>query len=98
MNEGLLDKKHQGYPESERTDKHISLKPKQVLGLSDPPQRIMIVCAANSSVDLVLDKLSSISHKVPIVRLGQSMTREDLNQKYALEATKKNDVEAYTRV
>ena len=79
MNEGVLDNPHQGYPESEKTDQHINLKPKQVVGLSDPPQRLMIVCAANHSVDLVLEKLDAISNRVPIVRLGQSMTREDLN-------------------
>lgn len=74
------------------------LKPKQEEGLSDPPQRILIVCAQTHSVDLVLDKLAVIADKVPIVRLGQSMVREDLNKKYMLEATRKNDAEAYERV
>ena len=69
------------------------------MGLSDPPQRILIVCAQTHSVDLLLDKLASIeSQKVPIVRLGQSMVREDLNNKYTLEVTRKNDAAAYERV
>ena len=59
----------------------------------------MIVCASTYAIDQMLDKLSQIfadpSH---IVRLGQSMTRTDLNEKYALEATKKNDAAAYERV
>ena len=81
-----------------KTDKLVQLKPKQEQGLSDPPQRILIVCAQTHAVDLVLDKLSSISDRVPIVRLGQSMTRDDLNKKYTLEATRKNDPDAYERV
>ena len=58
----------------------------------------MIVCSANHAVDLVLDKLAVIADKVPIVRLGQSMSRDDLNKKYAIETTKKNDAAAYTMV
>ena len=47
----------------------------------------------------MLDKLSKvITNANQIVRLGQSMTRPDLNELYALEATKKNDPEAYERV
>jgi superfamily I DNA and/or RNA helicase len=58
----------------------------------------MIVCSANHAVDLLLDKLAVIADKISIVRLGTSMNRDDLNRKYALEATKKNDAIAYTRV
>ena len=76
------------------------MRPRQEEGLSDPPQRIMIVCASALAIDQLLDKLSKA---VPnptkhIVRLGQSATRQDLNQKYTLEATKKNDAAAYERV
>ena len=47
----------------------------------------------------MLDKLGQvITDSSIIVRLGQSMTRPDLNEKYALEATKRNDPAAYERV
>ena len=46
----------------------------------------------------MLDKLAVLSDKYPIVRLGQSMTRQDLNDRFALESAKKNDVEANERV
>lgn len=98
-NEGLLDfQKIQGYPIANKTDQHVTLRPRHEEGLSDPPQRILIVCAQTHSVDLVLDKLAVLGDKIPIVRLGNSMLREDLNTKYTLEATRKNDAEAYERV
>ena len=102
MNEGLLEYHQsnlQGYPEAAKTDKFHALKPKQVQGLSDPPQRLMIVCASNHSVDQMLDMLTPMADKHSIVRLGQSFARADLNEKYALEATKKADgAEVYQRV
>ena len=63
MNEGLLENYQsslQGYPTSAQTDSHHALKPKQIQGLSDPPQRIMIVSSANNAVDLILDKLAPL--------------------------------------
>lgn len=56
------------------------------------------MCAQTHAVDLVLDQLQVIAKNTPIVRLGQSMTRDDLNKKFALEATRKNDAAAYERV
>ena len=85
----------QGYPTANKTDVHRDLRPMQVVGLSDPPERILIVCAQSNGVDLLLDKLASFSSKWPIVRLGQSNSREDLNKKYTLEIARKNDATAY---
>jgi len=47
---------------------------------------------------LLLDKLAVLEDRASIVRLGQSMVREDLNSKYTLEITRKNDAAAYERV
>ena len=50
-------------------------------------------------MDLIIDKLAaSFQNKHPIVRLGHSSVREDLNERYSLETARKNDAVAYERV
>ena len=51
----------------------------------------MIVSPTTHAIDLILDKFDSISDQVKILRIGHSLTRTDLNQKYALEVLKEKD-------
>ena len=56
-----------------------------------PPQRILIVSPSAHAIDLLLDKLTPVSKKVNILRIGTSHTRPDLNKKFALEIPKTKD-------
>ena len=58
----------------------------------------MIVTPSSHAVDLILDKLSPIADRVKIRRLGQSLTRKDLNTKYALDVPIRNDGTSFDKV
>ena len=99
-NENIIGshKKEGKYPSALVSDQFVRLEPPRRLQHKEPPQRIMIVTPSSHAVDLILDKLSPIADRVKIRRLGQSLTRKDLNTKYALDVPIRNDGTSFDKV
>lgn len=75
------------YPISEMTDNKIILKPKEDDSIL-PPEKILIVAPNSGCLDQLLDIALQygIQKQAIILRLGRSLSRDDLNKKFSIES------------
>ena len=78
------------YQKSEVTDNFVELKKKVVKEIA-PPFRILIVSPTSNGCDHILDLLTPISKNFKIVRLGQSISRSDLDKKFGININPKEE-------
>jgi hypothetical protein len=83
-------KQSDSYPTALKSDHFVPMKPIEDKS-APPPQRILIVSPTANGIDHILDLLTPCAKKFKILRLGQSVWRNDLNKLFALNVPPKSD-------
>ena len=73
------------YPTSETSDKKVIMK--DIVKNEVPlPQKVLVVSPNSFTVDLLLTKTAKIlGPNYKLLRLGHSLTNQDLNKKYSID-------------